>query len=109
MLNALTHCVMLLWFLVPFCSVPLFFGRAFTLDLQFFPPNIYAILIDNDCVCYVRLSTSVKQCLAAIQLCPLAKFMISNSPFDIIVNEMEELLSVIVGKGSYSMICPRQS
>jgi hypothetical protein len=49
-----------------------------------------------------------EECLAAIQLHQLAKVMISNSLFDVLVNKMEELISVIVGQGIFSAICPRQ-
>jgi hypothetical protein len=88
MINVLIHCVMILWFLVPLCSVPLLFGCASTLDLQSSPSNIYTILIDNDCVQMVYFC---EECLAVIQLHPLAKVMVSNSLFDVLVKETEEL------------------
>ena len=90
--DALSTCMMVSLFLMPSCTLPVFFGLASSLDYQFFHPNINAIFIKNDCVCDVRLCYPVKQCLGSIHLHPLAQVVISNSLFDRFVNEVEKLL-----------------
>jgi hypothetical protein len=102
MFDALSTCMIVSWFVMPSCTLPLFFGLASSLDFQFFPPNIKAIFIKYDCVCDVGWCNPVKQHLGSIQLHQLAQVVISNSLFGIFVNEAEELFSVILGQGSRS-------
>ncbi len=104
--DVLSTCMMVSWFLMPFCTLLLFFDLASSLDFQFFPPNINTIFIKNDCVYNIRWWCPVKQCLGSIQLHPLAQVVISNSLSDIFFNEVEELVSIIVGQERCSRFCP---